>query len=159
MGFLRYWTLSNIPLFALAAPMLALLIISSVWAMGLSAGSISATGRPGLNAGSPRQAPVSLHTTRRLLRSLAVPQLVLAMLALTSYHVQVITRISSGYFIWYFWLATLLTDSELASMESQGPKRLKMVKIGLVGLARVIRYMVLYAAIQAVLFSSFLPPA
>ena len=72
--------------------------------------------------------------------SLALPQLVLAILALTSYHVQIITRISSGYPLWYIWLAAKATDE---------PKRV----------AIVIRWMVIYALVQAGLYASFLPPA
>ena len=34
---------------------------------------------------------------------LALPQVTLAVLALTSYHVQIINRLSSGYVVWYWW--------------------------------------------------------
>ena len=50
----------------------------------------------------------SLPVTPRLRKlhfRLALPQLILAGLALTSYHVQIITRQSSGYPYWYIWLA------------------------------------------------------
>lgn len=77
---------------------------------------------------------------KRIVTSLALPQLVLAVLALTSYHVQIITRISSGYPLWYIWLAFKLQDR---------PRRASLV----------IRWMVIYALIQAGLYACFLPPA
>jgi phosphatidylinositol glycan class V len=115
----------------------------------------------GLNAVSPILVRESIHGTRRLLRSLAVPQFLLAVLALTSYHVQIITRLSSGYCVWYFWLAALLTETSnfVFTDNSQSPKNFAATEIGLFGPTEVIRYMVLYAAVQAGLYSSFLPPA
>lgn len=79
---------------------------------------------------------------RSLLWVLAIPQLVLALLALTSYHVQIITRISSGYPLWYIWLA-----ARICSNSSLGTSK------------AIFRWMVLYATIQAGLYASFLPPA
>jgi GPI mannosyltransferase 2 len=76
----------------------------------------------------------------KLLVALALPQLVLGILALTSYHVQIITRLASGYPIWYMWLAKRLqTDSKVTTW--------------------TIRWMILYGLIQAGLYASFLPPA
>lgn len=72
--------------------------------------------------------------------SLALPQLSLAILALVSYHVQIITRLASGYPLWYIWLAH------------------QTVKGGTRPSA-TIRWMVIYALIQAGLYASFLPPA
>lgn len=79
-----------------------------------------------------------------LLFRLALPQLTLAVLALTSFHVQIITRISSGYPLWYLVLAREITDSD-----SKGTRFAKWT----------VRWMVMYALIQCVLFASFLPPA
>lgn len=88
--------------------------------------------------------PVGVDVARRL----AVPQILLALLALTSYHVQIATRISSGYPLWYWWLASKIVarDSiKLAGCEVR---------------ARVIvLWMVMYACLQAGLFAAFLPPA
>jgi GPI mannosyltransferase 2 len=152
---------SNLPLFALATPMLAVLAISSIRAMQLNIGPRTGRGMSGLNAVSPIPVQESIHGTRRLLRSFAVPQFLLAVLALTSYHVQIITRISSGYFVWYFWLAALLmeTSNFVSTDNSQSPKKLIATELGLFSPTEVIRYMVLYAAVQAGLYSSFLPPA
>ena len=99
------------PLFLLAAPMLWLLIRSSF--TGLSAGGL----------------PLRL----------ALPQLVLAILAITNYHVQIITRLSSGYPWVYIWLAGKICSSAGGAWE--------------------IKFFVLYGLIQAGLFASFLPPA
>lgn len=77
-----------------------------------------------------------------LLGALALTQLLLAGAAVTTYHIQVITRISSGYPLWYFWLAQKLTCP--ATTKTAGG---------------VVMYMVMYAIIQGALFASFLPPA
>ncbi|KAH2477357.1 hypothetical protein KXV71_001975 [Aspergillus fumigatus] len=81
-GFLRYWTVSNIPLFALASPMLAIMTYSALWTLNVESGRLTGAGR--------------------LLRSLAAPQLILAALTFSKHHVQIITRMSSGYLVWYF---------------------------------------------------------
>jgi phosphatidylinositol glycan class V len=108
-------------------------------------------------SGLPKSATGTLGGIEQsLLRSLAAPQLVLAILALTSYHVQIVTRISSGYCIWYFWLAhSLLVSRE----ESPNPKADKTNCWRLGRPIEMVIYIVLYAAVQGGLFSSFLPPA
>jgi phosphatidylinositol glycan class V len=63
-------------------------------------------------------------------------------LAITSYHVQIINRLSSGYIAWYWWIA-----SAILSEEKKG------LGLGVVG------FFVMYAGIQGGLFASFLPPA
>ncbi|KAM3532231.1 hypothetical protein NHJ13051_000217 [Beauveria bassiana] len=127
VGFLRYWTPNQIPLFLLAAPVLTLLIASGYEVLR----------RPAA-AGF---APSSLHH-RVLVQALAASQAIVALLALTSYHVQVISRLASGYAVWYWWIAACLMDKSRRG----------------VGRAAVI-FMVMYGGIQAVLFSTFLPPA
>lgn len=154
MGFLRYWTLSNIPLFVLAAPMLAVMIKSSIWAMGMETNSM-----PQVQSSS--MTVPSAKTESHLLRSLAVPQLLLALLALTTAHVQIITRLSSGYCIWYFWLAALLSNSNTnGSVEkSPGSTPINTRRLRHDGASSLVMYIVIYAVVQAGLFSSFLPPA
>ncbi|KPI37825.1 GPI mannosyltransferase 2 [Cyphellophora attinorum] len=115
VGLFRYWTISNIPLFLLAAPTLALLIGSGI------DGAVRAV--------YFRKSPDAYY--------LAIPQLILAVLALTTYHVQIITRIASGYPWWYIWLA------------AERPRSVKTA----------VRWMALYALIQGGLYASFLPPA
>ncbi|KAI1473123.1 glycosyltransferase family 76 protein [Daldinia caldariorum] len=131
VGFLRYWTPSNIPLFLLATPMIYLLITSGVelirWPLGVS----------------PKQ-PTASNSSQLavLVRSMALSQLILAVLAITNYHIQIITRISSGYPLWYWWLAGRITDKNTSTFGSN-----------------VVRFMIVYAAVQGALFASFLPPA
>jgi phosphatidylinositol glycan class V len=149
VGFLRYWTVSNIPLFLLATPMLALLTTSSIWAFN---------SKPTLSNTSDEVAVAQNNRERRLLRSLAVPEFLLAAMALTSYHVQIITRLSSGYPVWYFWLATQLMESDSTNTKVGGKSGISLLnRIG--GATSVAKYMVLYAVIQGGLFASFLPPA
>jgi len=132
VGPFRYWTVSNIPLFLLATPALCLLTYSAVDV--LRDPRVLLQGSP-----STTSTPRTIHK-RTLVWSIALPQLVLALLALTSYHVQIITRISSGSPLWYIWLAAKVQDQ---------PTRFSVV----------IRWMVMYALIQACLYASFLPPA
>lgn len=124
VGFLKYWTLSNIPLFLLATPCLLLIFKS-----GLSILLPPETGH------RPTIARIRTKETQRL----AVIQLVLACLAITNYHVQIITRLSSAYPWTYIWLADQVGRSQY-------------------GRAGVVMF-VLYAMIQASLYASFLPPA
>ncbi|OGM42712.1 GPI mannosyltransferase 2 [Aspergillus bombycis] len=129
VGFLRYWTFSNLPLFILAFPMLFLLCRSSIWALNMAWLSDTAT-------------PV--------LTRLAVPNGLLAVMAFTSYHVQIINRISSGYPLWYWYLIYQTFGQAVDS--SSVAKRSQTFTIAIQGI-------VMYAIVQAVLFGSFLPPA
>lgn len=84
-----------------------------------------------------------------LIGSAAAEQVLLAVLAVSTYHVQIITRISSGYPLWYWWLAQQLIGD--GDMQQKQQKK----KLG----KGIVVFMVMYAAIQGVLFTSFLPPA
>ncbi|KAL2404292.1 GPI mannosyltransferase 2 [Exophiala dermatitidis] len=132
VGPFRYWTLSNLPLFLLAAPTLWLLTYSAVEAVR-NPGDLPWC-RPSMSPGT------ASRYRKRVVMSLELPQLALAVLALTSYHVQIITRLSSGYPLWYIWLAAKTHDA---------PKRT----------APILWWMVIYAMVQAGLYASFLPPA
>lgn len=77
---------------------------------------------------------------------LALPQVTLAVLALTSYHVQIINRLSSGYVVWYWWLARIILFEE----DGGGTR-----KIG----RWAVKWCVGYGFVHAVLFAGFLPPA
>ncbi|KAF4205921.1 hypothetical protein CNMCM5878_006475 [Aspergillus fumigatiaffinis] len=135
-GFLRYWTVSNIPLFALASPMLAIMTYSAFWTLSVQSGSRTGAGR--------------------LLRSLAAPQLILAILTLAKHHVQIITRMASGYPVWYFWIADLLMkEYSVVRLDKKEVGRQKQRSYA----SMVVTYMICYAAVQGVLFASFLPPA
>ncbi|KAH8879600.1 glycosyltransferase family 76 protein [Thozetella sp. PMI_491] len=129
-GFLRYWTVSNLPLFLLAGPMLLILVRSGVDLVS-----------SGLPSGIEKRT-VETSRLRALVQSAAVAQVLLAVLAFTSYHVQIISRISSGSPLWYWWLAGSFLDKDKAPL-GKG----------------ILTFMVMYASIQGVLFASFLPPA
>ncbi|KAH7135829.1 GPI mannosyltransferase 2 [Dendryphion nanum] len=134
VGFLRYWTLSNVPLFLLAAPMIWILIKSSVTVLQ---GHFQS---PGLKPSAPPDLSFS---------HLALPQLALAIAATTSFHVQVINRLSSGYPMWYLVIAKWMLDHA----SSQGQRNSNKMP------QWIVRSMVMYAIIQGLLFANFLPPA
>lgn len=75
---------------------------------------------------------------------LALPQLVLALAAATSFHVQIINRVASGYPAWYATVADWVLERG-----GGGGVRGKWT----------VRAMVMYALVQGVLFAGFLPPA
>ncbi|KAJ9215279.1 CAZyme family GT76 [Paecilomyces variotii] len=140
VGFLRYWTLSNLPLFCLAAPMLAILMLSSVWSFKTFA---RATEKGVANGGNGHKESIK----QKVLLRLAIPQALLAVAALTSYHVQIINRISSGYPLWYWYIVAHVLEAY------------RSPKSGSHKYTAIVRGMVVYALTQAVLFGSFLPPA
>ncbi|PGH08492.1 hypothetical protein AJ79_05981 [Helicocarpus griseus UAMH5409] len=101
-GFLKYWRVSNLPLFCLAAPMLIVMGVSSWWAF------TSIDGSDAMRNKEPetRKEDIARAEHRRAcLYRLAIPQAVLAALALTNFHVQIINRLSSGYPLWYWYIA------------------------------------------------------
>ncbi|KAF7521340.1 hypothetical protein G7054_g12485 [Neopestalotiopsis clavispora] len=132
VGFLRYWVPGNIPLFLLASPMIYLLTKSG-WSM---------LGESVLEIKNPKSPADAFAGASLLVAAMAFSQLLLAGAAVTTYHIQVITRISSAYPLWYFWLARQLGQAD-TSKRAGG----------------IVMYMVMYATIQGVLFASFLPPA
>lgn len=142
-GLFEYWTVSNVPLFLIAAPMLCILsytAIRALWPDSTSKQTISAGNEASIKTSKPDEAA---------LVRLALPQLVLAVLALFVYNVQIITRLSSGYPLWYIWLAErIVHSSEFGSKDKASIKS-----------HHVFRFMVMYAVIQGGLFASFLPPA
>lgn len=143
VGFLKYWTVSNLPLFCLAAPMLALLCQSA----------LSALQKPLAEqiylSFAPEASSQKTSLRQSCLTRLAIPQGLLAITALTSYHVQIINRISSGYPVWYWYLASLALDNTKFSQPTTGGRLFSAATQG----------MAMYGLIQAVLFGSFLPPA
>lgn len=96
-------------------------------------------------------------------RRFAVPQITLAILALTSFHVQIINRISTGYPVWYLVIAIIATSSKAAE------ELHKSVATYFQALCRnfsttstqqlIFRSMIMYAVVQGGLYASFLPPA
>ncbi|EZF35377.1 hypothetical protein H109_01077 [Trichophyton interdigitale MR816] len=139
VGFLRYWTFSNIPLLCIAAPMIIILVYSGVrvWANLL----------PILPSKEDDPAGHSVRYQARL----ALPQVVLATLAVTHYHIQIVNRISSGYPLWYWFLAS--------SLVTENRSKTSLTPPSLISSHVIIRVIVMYALIQGCLFASFLPPA
>ncbi|TVY85509.1 GPI mannosyltransferase [Lachnellula suecica] len=131
-GLFRYWTLSNLPLFLLATPMLAVLTISGIWGL-----RFDSRGKQGSGKQTPAQ---EVEVAFPMLRNLAMSQLMLTLLTFTTAHVQIITRISSASPIW-LWYATV----------SHGK--------GNAVVGNLTRFIVLYGLVQGGLFASFLPPA
>lgn len=80
----------------------------------------------------------------KCLTRIAIPQVVLVALALTNFHIQIITRLASGYPLWYLAVAMWLSN----------PVKQPPVKPEI-----AVRFMVIYAMVQGSLFASFLPPA
>lgn len=149
VGFLKYWTFSNLPLFALATPMLLMMMISSleVWTWNSKTKVERMENKQDKNRGA--NPDVGLFQRQGIVQYLAIPQMLLAVLALTTYHVQIITRLSSGYPVWYWWLASMIVENRGLHLLGREWK--------MAGL--IVRWMIAYALIQGGLFASFLPPA
>lgn len=118
--------------------------------------------------------PTSLPGVREryadCMRALAAPQLVLAILALTNFHVQIINRLCSGYPIWYIVLAIFLTSKSSQGKDSRSLKSQRPLPDSssgyLVSYLRkregqqwIFSSMVIYAIVQGGLYASFMPPA
>jgi phosphatidylinositol glycan class V len=84
---------------------------------------------------------------------LAIPQMILAVMATTSFHVQIINRISSGCALWYVVLAILVVD------RGSGPQKGLLGVLGGRNREVLVRVMVAYAIVQGGLYAAFLPPA
>jgi len=141
VGLFRYWTVSNLPLFLLAAPILWLLLTSSTTALH--------TGIQELRNRShsvARQRPTLMAFS---LPEIALPQFVLAVTALTNFHVQIVNRIASGYPTWYLTTAQWLVDSHHISSIPGPPLKVEWV----------VRGIIMYALVQGILYANFLPPA
>lgn len=130
VGFLKYWTLSNSPLFLLATPMLILLLATGYLALSKS----------DLLSSVQKSAPGEVADFEQALARMGLPQFVLALLALTNFHVQIVNRISSGYPVWYIVLAIAM-NADCRRVEW------------------VVRGAIMYAIVQGGLYAAFMPPA
>ena len=83
------------------------------------------------------------------LPELALPQLILAFAAATSFHVQIVNRIASGYPLWYLTVAAWLVGRQSGNISEGQSSRGHWA----------IRAMIIYSMVQGMLFASFLPPA
>ena len=131
--------MSNLPLFFIAAPMIVFMVFSGLWAW---------RGAP-LPESEVGEEHRMLQASKESIRGLAVPQIALTLLALTTYHVQIITRLSSAYLIWYWWLAFLVANDSRVKVFGRQRSAVRIM----------IQWMVIYGLIQTGLFASFLPPA
>ena len=100
---------------------------------------------------------------QHLLPRLAVPQLVLVSLAATTFHCQILNRISSGYPLWYMIVALELCVTNWGDQRGTTSALFRLFgsydKIPFAYPAWIVRAFVLYAVIQAGLYAAFLPPA
>lgn len=147
MGLFRYWTVSNLPLFILAAPITWLLVVSSVTVLR-SAVQHPLHGRlapPTSGTATPRNGTSAICK----LPELALPQFLLAVAAVTSFHIQIVNRIASGYPIWYLVVALWLVDSQSINQAKKPSSEAQWI----------IRGVVVYSLVQGMLFANFLPPA
>jgi phosphatidylinositol glycan class V len=140
--------------------MLAIMTYSALWTLGVNPYR--------QNSGDAHDSSTALvhphaQLTGRLLRSLAAPQITLAILTFLKHHVQIITRMSSGYPVWYFWIAYVLVEGHSLASSGRAAVRLDKEEASITGQYKYARmtvgYMIGYAAIQGALFASFLPPA
>jgi phosphatidylinositol glycan class V len=130
--------------------MLAVMFLSGFWALR----GVRSFGTDGVGLSSavgPKDTPTNSELVGAPVtevQGMAIAQLLLAFLALTNYHVQIITRISSGYPVWYWWVASQIVRS--AQTKRGHGKAWSDI---------VIRYMIVYAIVQGGLYASFMPPA
>lgn len=124
---------------------------------------------PTLEFETPRR-PMDGHSKHKsaYILCLALPQILLALLALTTFHVQIVNRIATGYPIWYIVLAaafvsphllgktekTVHKDSTSSLVATLNHRLSKQSTQRL-----VIRGMLMYSIIQGGLYASFMPPA
>ena len=147
VGLFRYWSLPNVPLFLLAAPMLWVLIQSSVTV-------IRSCLQPPVRGRLVPQGGVTTSFKSNSLVTHTVPELVLpefmlSIAAITSFHVQIVNRIASGYPMWYLTIAIWLTEGQASSANVRPKTRGQWA----------VRGMISYAMIQGILYANFLPPA
>lgn len=105
-------------------------------------GDTTATNKQVAVPGSSVQDSVDSSRLTLIIQAMVASQVFIVGLTFTSYHVQIITRLSSGYPAWYWWVAACLRSPKTRTLGGG-----------------IVVFMVMYASIQAVLFASFLPPA
>lgn len=132
--------------------MLLVLLKSGVWGLRLSIAGGNRDERPLEKDGwlGPNTTETTIDS--RLLSQLATTQILLAGMAIVGYHVQIITRLSSGCIVWYWWTAAKILDEGASSNGDGGDG-------GGGGGSWILKWMVMYGLIQGVLFAGFLPPA
>jgi phosphatidylinositol glycan class V len=124
--------------------MLWLLLASSVAVLRSYSQPRRSVPQSGVTTESRNEPPIMHYVPE-----LALPQLVLAIAAFTSFHVQIVNRLASGYPTWYLMIATWLVDQYEASGSERTRQRSQWI----------IRGMLVYTMAQGMLFANFLPPA
>ncbi|KAG8854196.1 ER membrane glycoprotein subunit of the GPI transamidase complex-like protein [Tulasnella sp. 330] len=164
VGLFRYWTISQIPNFILAAPALVLLLSSSIGEIRAAVRSIYAEWqRTGNWRSALRNSMVLIktdkpssserpHILRQTWRTLphAAHALILSLILLFASHVQIILRLSSS-IPYLYWAAARLIVADSQREEA----REKGVKWGRIW----VWYAVIWGTISCVLWATFLPPA
>jgi phosphatidylinositol glycan class V len=169
VGFLRYWTLSNLPLFLLAGPMLVILLYTGFVGTNQHQVILPYPTRPedyreNALKKALNNSIMEGNIYNQVMPRLALQQIILAVMAATSFHVQIINRVSSGYPVWYIVLASAIYSSRMTGGRPQVPERRRSIReIRFLSQQRysqwIVRGMVMYAIIQGGLYASFLPPA
>ncbi|KAK5113293.1 hypothetical protein LTR85_010910 [Meristemomyces frigidus] len=174
VGFLRYWTLSNLPLFALAFPIGWIMVETALPSLfqahhinRIVNGSCEADRK--LQPYPPIPATKEEKVFQYLLPRFALPQVILVGMAATSFHCQIINRISSGYPLWFFIIALEMCvidggswrDKGESARGRQGVSRLFGVydRIPSAKPDWIVRGLMVYAVVQGGLYASFMPPA
>ena len=156
VGLFRYWTVSNVPLFILAMPVMCIMVVSAIEPF-LGEGRLwfrhTVKRQDQCSHSNAQKTAVATDKGQSLelanKRIVAIPQLALAILTLLSFHVQIINRISSGYPLWYVFVAESILNQKTIALAGRRIKFGKMLFTGTV----------MYSITQAGLFASFLPPA
>jgi phosphatidylinositol glycan class V len=117
--------------------MFAIMFTSAMWALG--SGSEVANSSRQVNLQKDVGHPTT--ETQQFVYNLAMQQFLLALYTITTAHVQIISRISSAFPVWLWYCAHLLHSKDTRFVSN------------------FVRFMVIYAVIQAGLYASFLPPA
>ena len=170
VGFLRYWTLSNVPLFLLAAPLGWIMAVTANQAMSHVDNVISAfNDSTAADSAAGKQPARDRKVFEHVMPRFALVQLVLVGLIATSFHVQIINRLSSGYPVWYFMLAVGIcaNESSRQNTSQQGAQKQTEDDQGLGSYGGIlplkpewiVKGMVVYAVVQGGLYACFLPPA
>ncbi|KAF2449451.1 glycosyltransferase family 76 protein, partial [Karstenula rhodostoma CBS 690.94] len=147
VGFLRYWTFSNLPLFLMAGPMLWLMLQTGIEHLRyFTRQPLKPSNTQSRGEGKDKEDP---SATSARMPQLALPQLILAISAATNFHVQVINRLSSGYPVWYIEIAEWMITQGSVVQRNKVPE----------GSQWICRGLIMYALVQGALFANFLPPA
>lgn len=114
--------------------MFVILIKSALWAL-------NSNPSPNEGQNGKDEKTMQARGSQQVLRNLAISQLFLVLLTLSTAHVQIITRISSAFPIWLWYGSTLSQEGQARIVDG------------------FVKFMVLYALIQGGFYASFLPPA